>query len=232
MNARRIRQATFGVFAIGLLLQAGCDGGQNVTAPAIQQRRDGIAQATAKRDACPYRPSFVQLREAVRAVEGAAALAALYGFAANPANESADACQSIALDAAISARESALVTLRLADGRSLPAQASYRCDAVMPKTAACNGVVEDGTARPFSTGVTPIVLGGPLKATVRSKLPGATLDAVYSVRVADLLDGGGVQRLPVDAPVTLAPGEILMATVAIYRAPRAGKFRKFVWYYK
>lgn len=142
----------------------------------------------------------------------------------------------MALDALMDTREQALVTLRLADGRSIPAQTSYRCGVVDSRTTACRGAVEDGTAHPYSIGVFrdgagPIALTKPTTATIASALPGAQLEAVYRLNVAGLLDGGRAKKLPTDTPIALAPDKALMAVVAIFSTPHGHKHHKLVWYY-
>lgn len=75
-----------------------------------------------------------------------------------------------------------------------------------------------------------VALSKPTAATIVGALPGAKLNAVYRLRVADLLDGGRATKLPSTAPIALAPGNALMALVAIYtKSP--GRSHKFVWYY-
>lgn len=212
-------------------LAASC-GGPSRSAPA----RAEVAEDTSAGEGCSYRPSLVALRHRTRDMAPTAALAALNAYAADPANENPAACQSLALDAAIGEQEQALVTLRLADGRSVPAHASYRCDVVDPRTTACRGAVEDGTAHPYSIGVFrdgagPIELPKPITATIASAFPGAKLEAVYRLRVADLLDGGRATKLPTAAPVALAPDKALMAVIAIFSTPHGPKYHKLVWYY-
>jgi hypothetical protein len=182
-------------------------------------------------DACPYLQSFVMVRKRATAMPAAAALPILYRYAADPGNDNPEACQSVALDAEIATREMSLATIRLSDGRSIKAQASYRCDLIEPRTTACNGAVEDATARPFQAGIKPIELNEATSATVVNGLPGATLLSIHRIRVAQSLDGGQAVRLPTNAAVRLGTSGELMAIVAIYTGARPWKFRKVVWYY-
>lgn len=169
-------------------------------------------------------------------MDASAALSVLNAYAADPASENPEACQSMALDALMDTREQALVSLRLADGRSIPAQTSYRCDVVDPRTTACRGAMEDGTAHPYSIGVFrdgagPIAMTKPTTATIASALPGAKLEAVYHLNVAGLLDGGRAEKLRTDAPIALARDKALLAVIAIFSTPHGRKHHKLVWYY-
>lgn len=226
------RKAVLVLTAAALGIGPGCDGPR---APVADTRYATVGREEAAHTqgaTCPYLPSFAELRERVEHMDPVAPVSALTAYA----TENPDACQSMALDAAIATREQALVTLRLADGRSIPAHTSYRCDIVASGTTACRGTVEDATAHPYSVGVFrdgagPLALSGPTTATIASALPGAKLEAVYRLNVADLLDGGHAKRLPTGNPVTLAPDKALMAVIAIFSAPHGWKRHKLVWYY-
>lgn len=219
------------VMLVAASLAASCNGPAGPTPTQAD-----ITDESSAGDGCPYRPSFVTLRHRTRDMAPTAALAALNAYAADPANENPEACQSMALDAAIGEREQALVTLRLADGRSIPAHTSHRCEIVDPVTTACRGAGEDGTAHPFSLGILrggtgQVVLTKPTTATIAGALPGAKLEAVYRLRVADLLDGGRATKLPTVAPIALAPDQALAAVVAIFSTRQGRRHHKLVWYY-
>lgn len=175
-----------------------------------QSASSNSASSNTDGDTCPYLPSFPALRNRIARLDASAGLAALNAYQDDPRSENPNACQSMALDALMDAREQALVTLRLADGKPIPAHTSYRCGAIDPRTTACRGAVEDGTAHPYSIGVFrdgagPIALTGPTTAMIASALSGAKLEAVYRLNVATLLDGGRAKKLRTDAPMHSPP---------------------------
>jgi hypothetical protein len=113
------------------------------------------------------------------------------------------------------------------------AHAVYRCHRIDPRTARCEGLVEDGTAHPLSQGRPPAV---PLEAGAavgfKTGRSGATLHRVYMVALADALDGKAAQRLTVRRGKVHIPSDTRnVAIIAVFRTSGSPwRFRKAVWW--
>lgn len=185
--------------------------------------------------ACPVQPAFGALQRAVRTLPAAEALARMYRYAADPARDSPYACEGIALDAQIGAREAAMVALRSGSLSWRPA-AVYHCRRFDLVTTRCDGIVADGTAQPHAAGMKPIRLRRAADARLASTLPGAKLVGVYRVAAGELLDGGRAARLASSAAIRLSPprspSRKTTAIIAIFDAPEPWRYRKLVWYFE
>lgn len=179
---------------------------------------------------CPFLPDYEQLRQQLPGMPPAQAAAALEQYSRT--HENPEACEAIEIEQQLGSVERSLFTMGIAEHR-VAAHAVYRCHRVEPRTARCEGMVEDGTAHPLSQGRPPAL---PLEssATVDFKTdrPGATLHRVYMVTLADALDGKAARRLVMRrGKVQILSGTRSVAIIAIFRTSNSPwRFRKAVWW--
>ena len=185
--------------------------------------------ASAQDATCPYLPQFETLRSTVENDPPLQALPRLYGYLADPANDTPFPCEPFEVDRLIGEREVAMVTLAIKGRAPLHPDRAYHCDRIDPRTIQCNGMVADDTGHSDQ-----LPKAGPINGrfvgSIRTTLPGAKLLGVYRARLGDNFNARPAIRLDPRRPVTMTarPGDVL---IALFTAPAPFKVRKLVWYF-
>ncbi len=188
-----------------------------------------LAMAQGAPDDCPYLPAFRALRAQLPDMSAVDAAGALSRYAAS--HENPEGCEYNAIDRLLSEQEIQLFRVTVGS-KQINAQAIYRCNRIDPQTTKCEGPMEDGTAHPYSTGISPLTIADSAPIQVDSDLPGATLREIYRLSLAEALDAKVATPISQDAPVLPRSRDATdMVFVAIYETHDLWRYRKVVWYF-
>lgn len=187
------------------------------------------ANAQPTQDGCTYLPEFQALSAQLSQQPAGKAAAALTRYIAD--HENLENCEYTEIDRMLAAQEAQLFRV-LADKTDLKAQIVYRCNQFDPRTANCDSPMQDNTAHPFSAGISPLAVPDTRKIKVVSELPGATLQAIYQISLADAIDGKSATLLSSKkSELLLISGKNGFALMAIYKTTGPWRYRKIVWYF-
>jgi len=188
-----------------------------------------LTMAQGRSDGCPYLPAFQELRTRLPGMSAVDAAALLARYAAS--HENPEGCEYMEIDRLLSEQEVKLFQFSVGSNQ-MDAQAVFRCNQFEPGTARCEGPMEDGTAHPFSAGITPFAVTDSGPALVYSGLPGATLTGFYWLSLADALDGKPAIRIPKETYEIQFPHDAQdIVFIAVYETHDLWRYRKVVWYF-
>lgn len=140
-------------------------------------------------------------------------------------------CEYSEIDRLLAIEEAKLFQF-IAEGTKQTAQVVYRCNQFDPRTARCESPLEDNTAHPFSSGISPLTIPDGKQIKFISALPRANLAAVYRVSLADALDGKSATLLSSGTETIAFPSSAKnIALIAIYTTQDTWRYRKAIWYY-
>jgi hypothetical protein len=187
------------------------------------------ANAQPTQDGCTYLPEFQALSAQLSQQPAGKAAVALARYITD--HDNLENCEYTEIDRMLSEKEAQLFRV-ITDKTDLKAQIVYRCNQFDSRTANCESPMLDNTAHPFSAGISPLAIPGTRKIKFVSELPGATLQAIYRISLADAIDGKSAILLSSKkSELLLISGKKDFALMAIYKTTGPWRYRKVVWYF-